>query len=267
MTRCDTIHNRLLALPDPTRLPAELADHLAGCDICTRYQARLLVLADDLRTLPAPDSDAAKADFLDHLTAAGPVIKTIPTLVRPARFDWHTLTKPVGGLAAAIAVGVGLWALISGKQVAVAEPPLARHELLQRVVAIDTDLSRLTDPKARVAKLTELAEAVHAETKAVHAAARGKDEMRSLAGMYQKVVADGIVAQARQINRFDPPAERQATLKQAASKLAAAAVETHQLANSPVAPPAARESLEEMARTAESGRAELLALAEGKAKP
>ena len=47
MMTCDIAHNRLLALPDPARPQPDLAAHLDGCDLCTRYQARLLALADD----------------------------------------------------------------------------------------------------------------------------------------------------------------------------------------------------------------------------
>lgn len=267
MMTCDIAHDRLLALADPTRPQADLAAHLAGCDLCIRYQARLLTLADDLRALPAPESELAKIAFAQQLTAIGPVITSLPSRTRSPFVRWRELARPVGGLAAAVAVGVGLWSVIPGKKLPGPEPEFARHELLKKVVSLDAELARMTDPKARIPKLTEMAEAVRIESRDVHPAARDKDQMRSLAGMYRKVVMEGIVAQANKIDRFDLVAERQAVLRGTADQLAAAAAESKRLAASPGAPPSAKESLEDMAQTAETGRKELLLLAEGRANP
>ena len=208
---------------------------------------------------------AIRTDGAQQLSAIGPVITSRPSLTRSPLIRWRELTRPVGGLAAAIAVGIGLWSVVPGKKAVGPEPEFARHELLKKVVSLDVELAHLRDPdpKIRIPKLAEMAEAIRLESRDVHPAARDKDQMRSLAGMYRKLVFSGIVAQANKISRFEPVGPRKAILQDTAAQLAVAAAESKQLAAAPGTPVTAKESLEDMAQAAEEGRKELLELANG----
>ena len=264
MLPCAVCQNRLLALPEGAALPADLRSHLADCARCAPYRARLGQLNDELRAVPVPPADERKFAFLESLTAVGPVIRTMPTV--PARDgSLRDLLKrirwqPVGGLAAAVAVGVGLWATVPGKRAAVAEVVPPKHELLQNVVKLDAELAKLKTPSERIPKLAEMAEALHTETEAVYRAARRNDEMRSLAKMYRAVIREGIVEQAKQYRQFEA-VERKRVLTEVAVKLAASAARTNDLTRT--APKDAKDSLDDMYQAAESGRAELVKLAEG----
>jgi hypothetical protein len=166
---CDTAQNRLLALPDPDRLPDDLHAHLAGCELCRRYADRMTVLDAELAALPAPASADARAAFLESLAAAGPVIRTVPTAPfrssvslwgLAARVRW----KPVFATAAAALVAVGVWSAIPGPKPPVAEVDGPRSELVKKVVRYNTELAKASDPRERVAKLAELAADLQAET-------------------------------------------------------------------------------------------------------
>jgi hypothetical protein len=264
---CDVVRNRLLALPDPAGVPADLRAHLAMCDLCRRYADRANQLTAELAALPAPDSSHAKAAFLDAVTAAGPVIKSVPAVPHRPGWSWPALPrsvswKPVAGLAAAAAVAVGLWANRGGPRPTPPDPAAGpRHELLHEVVALDNKLSRATTPQERIPLLTDLAVALKNETGGVYKAAKTKDETRSLADMFDRVVRDGIVRQAGQFAKLDPVADRHRVLTAAAEALAAAAHEAQEMARS--APPQVKDDLERMAKTADEGRKTLIAIREG----
>jgi hypothetical protein len=263
---CDVVQNRLLALPDSDAVPADLRAHLDGCDLCRRYLDRFLLLDTELADLPAPASEV-RAAFLESLTAAGPVIKSIPSVPYRAGWSWPAAKrvgwKPAAGLAAAAVVGVGLWANRGGApkpiEADVAAGP--RHELLQQVVALDNRLARAATPRERIPLLTEMAVALKNETGGVYKAARSTDDVRSLAGMFEAVVRDGIVKQAGRFDRLDPVAERHQVLTAAADALADAGRAVAELARS--APPQVKDDLTRMAAAADDGRAKLLKIREG----
>jgi hypothetical protein len=162
--------------------------------------------------------------------------------------------------AAAVAVGVGIWA-VSGPKRPQQEVVAARHELLRKVVAHNAALAQTGDPKARLAKLTELTDDLRGETKdIIHAAP--KDDLASLAGMFEKVVTDGLIQQAKSLNRMTmTPAEYQAILTATAQKLEAAENDANELLNR--ASPLAKPELARIAKAAANGRSELLRLAHG----
>jgi hypothetical protein len=268
---CDIAQNRLAA-HDGEHLPEDLAGHVKACALCQRYQARLVELHQQLAALPAPDSTATRLAFLDALTAAGPVIKSIPTLPSQSGSGtaWRSVARSLtwrpiaAGLAATVVVGVILWQGQRGETVA--EPDIAvgpRHELLKNVVAYNAQLSQADTPQERIPVLTDMALAITEEARGVYKAARTQEDVRSLAGMFDKVVRDGIVAQAGKFPRFAPPGERQQVLTRAADQLAVAASDARMMAGT--APPQVKEALEAMAVSAQTGQVTLrkLALGEG----
>jgi hypothetical protein len=259
--KCDIVQNRLLALTAADAVPADLGAHLDECDLCRRYRDRAALLTAELAVLPTPSSEDAKAAYLDSLLAAGPVIKSVPSIPSYAGgWSWKYGWKPVGGLAAAVAVGVGIWAANRPATTIVAPDVAAgpRHELLEKVVALDTQLAKARTPEERIPLLAKMAEALKTETAGVYKAAKPRDdEVRSLAGKFEKVVTEGIVKQAAKLreDKFAPVAERHKILAAAADALAHSGDEADRMATT--APPQVKGSLEQMAKAAKAGWAEL----------
>jgi predicted nucleic acid-binding Zn ribbon protein len=266
--KCDAVRNRLLDLPDLAEVPAELLVHADGCEHCARFVEKARALAADLAALPAPSAESAKLAFLDSLEAAGPVIKTVPAAHATGSTSLRDLLRrvplrPVGTIAAAALVGVGLWSALPGPKPpqAKADPP--RHELLNKVVALNTELAGLAAPKDRVTKLAGLAADLRAETQSLAKAAQ-RDEMLSLANMVETVVRKGIVNQAEKMTMFNTTAaERQAALKTAMAELSRTASDVTALV--PTASQQVQPLLQRIAKTARDGEARLLQLANGEA--
>jgi hypothetical protein len=70
--KCSEIHTWLLGCERPDRLPADLADHVAGCGTCRAWQRRLLRLERNVRRMPVPVS-GAKAKFVRDFVGGMPL--------------------------------------------------------------------------------------------------------------------------------------------------------------------------------------------------
>ena len=264
--KCDAVRNRLLDLPDLRSVPTEYLVHVDGCEPCAKFLDKARALVVDLAALPAPTAEMAKLTFLDSLMATGPVIRTVPAASATGSTSIRDLLKripvrPVATAAAAVLVGFGVWSAIppSKPQLATAEP--RRHELLQKVVTLNTELAALSEPKDRVAKLAGLAADLRTETRSLSKSA-DRAEMLSLANMYEKVVDGGIVRQAKRMNQFNTPVgERQAAYKVAMAELSRAAAEVTALV--PTASQMVQPQLKRIAKTARDGEAQLQLLANG----
>ena len=163
--------------------------------------------------------------------------------------------------AAAVLVGVGVWSAWPGPRPPVVTADAPRHELLQKVVTLNTELASIRAPKDRVTKLAGLAADLRSETRALSKTAQ-KDEMLSLAKMYENVVNKGIVTQAEQMTNFNTPlTERQAAIQVAMTEMSQAATEVTALV--PTASQQVQPLLQRIAKTARDGEARLLKLRNG----
>lgn len=264
--KCEAIQNRLLDLPSLADLPHEYQTHVDGCEPCARFRERARTLIADLAVLPVPSSEPAKLAFLDSLAAAGPVIKIVPVSNATGSISVRDLMqrvplRPLAGLAAAVVVATGIWFVLHEPRppMAKAEPP--RHELLKKIVNWNTEMAAVTAPQDRVTKLAGLAAELRSETRSLSKTAQ-KDEMLSLARMYDAVIAKGIVQQAEKMTLFNTPvAERQATIKLALAELAQTATEVTALV--PTASQQVQPYLQRIAKSARDGEARLLQFANG----
>src|SRR4051812_45158201 len=115
---CQSAQNRILMLPDPRQVPDALRAHLDGCPACLAWWQRAARLERLLEQLPAPPAPAdKKAVLIDELTAAGPVIKSVPagdrgTVPSPGTAFLKRVGTYAAALAAAVLVVVGGWRLI-----------------------------------------------------------------------------------------------------------------------------------------------------------
>ena len=272
---CDVARNRLLALPDPTRPTDDLLPHLGGCAACRAVQAEAVRLDALLKRLPVPSSEARKAAFLNALDAAGPVIRTRPVV--PSSLTGSGAFKPVvswlkridwkyagGGVAACLVLGIGIWFLApkpKGTEPEQAARP--KSERLARMVKRTTDLATTARaPHQRVGVYAEWTADLKGEACDVYKVA-DREDMNALASQYEKVVSEGVVSQARQIEAGTlTPGERSRVFTDAMKQLADAETDASRLAGE--APPNARDALAKIARTAQDGRRTLAKLAEGK---
>ena len=257
---CDVIQNRLLALPDLTRVPDDLRAHVDRCPGCRAFLAGAARLDGLLTGLPVPPSEDAKAAFLDRITAAGPIIRRVPTVPRfrslRARVGGAVGWKPAAGLAAAVAVGAGIWLTVGGtsdEKPSVAAAP--RHPLLEKQVRHVVALARANTPPDRMRVWAAVAADLRDETRAVYKVAPA-DEMAALARMFDKTVRQGIVPQAdRLADHAIPAPDKRALLTDVEARLADVEAEASRLATQ--APPQSVEPLKKIAAAARDGRLKL----------
>jgi len=274
---CDVARNRLLALSDPLRPTDDLLPHLAECAACRAVQADAARLDRLLTGLPVPSSADRKAAFLAELDAEGPVIRSRPVV--PSTLAGSGAFKPVakwlkridwryaGGAAAAVVL-LGLAIYSIPRDPAKPEPPVAekpRSELLAKMVRHNTELATTAKtPDKRLGVYAEFSADLKAEACGVYKVAK-RDEMNSLASQYEKMVADGVVGQAKQIDDKQlAPDERHRVLTDAMKMLAAAEKDARDRAAD--APQDARDALSRIAKSAQQGRLTLNTIAEGKVK-
>jgi hypothetical protein len=263
---CQTIQNRILALPDPRQVPGPLHEHLSGCAACLEWWKQAVRLEQLLEQLPVPAApNDRKAAMIDDLTAAGPVIKSVPTLHRPSGRSplAAVLAIPglayVGGLAAAILVLVGGWQLFRTGPAPVAKIIPSEDPLLKAMVRRDLALAQAKTPAQRLEVLGGMADDLSGEARNLARVATA-EELRELSGLFRKVVDDGIIKQARDF----PPhglsvSERKTLFETLAAKLAEAGQEADRSARE--SPPHAQPALKTIADTARDGQTRLRAMA------
>jgi hypothetical protein len=270
---CDTARNRLMALPDPADVSEAVAAHLDACAACQTWH-RLLAQVEEgiIATAPAATSEQAKrrlvVQFLDAAPSAKPaakpkaaaggskVLSTIrPSSARPGIGERLARLWPAGLVAAALLLGVLVWSSLQkpDEQPVAVLPP---DPFLDKVVAAKVKLDAAPDAAARLAVLDSMQQAIHEEATALSKVTPGP-EMDALARMYEQVVSDAMVEQARLLSDN----EKKAKLPEYRNRLVAAEQEANRLAAE--APPGADRPLKDIARAAEKGRTELARIIQG----
>ncbi len=264
--KCEAVQNRLLAAPDANHPDGKVVAHLAGCAACRVIQARASRLDSLLANLPpVPSSKARKVAFLESVQEDGPIIKTKPRSLRTPSGTfkpWRAARREhAAGIAAALLLALGgVWFFTKGKAPVpeVAEKP--RHELLKKEVRHVTKLAGSDSAPQRMAIWAEWASDLKTETKDLYKVAPS-DELQSLGTLFERAVQEGIVKQARLLDKHMPAGERQALFQDALARLTAAETEAAQLALN--APPDAKKTLLKMSQNARAGRTALEPLVKG----
>ncbi|QJW96341.1 hypothetical protein [Frigoriglobus tundricola] len=266
--KCQAVQNQILALPDPRELPPALRSHVLACAACqawARQAARLEGLLEQMFVPPAPAEK--KEALLGELMAADPVIRSMATpATRPTfgpaavRFLGRNASY-VGGLAAAVLVAFGAYLLVGNRSPGTKETALThKHPLLEKLVARDVAMARADTPAKQLEVLTGMADDIASDTRGMARLASGA-ELKQMAGWYEKVVAEGIVPQARGLPTEMPAADKARLIDGLAAKLDAEAVEAEKVARE--APPDAQTALKRMADAARDGEKLLRAAAPG----
>jgi hypothetical protein len=281
---CVSARNRILALADPGVLPESLQAHVTACAACEAWR-RLAVQVDAaVVAMPVPASDGnVKRQLLSQFqgpaarsaklkkppvgTEAEKLIIKTPTLVTkptaqpagPRQPLGERLARlwPAGLIAAAILVGAISWAILGGKNkdnqaMASAGPDPMLSDIVSAKVKLDT----APDAVARVDVLATLADTIHDEARTLSKVTPG-EEMSSLAKMYDQVVRDALVPQAKALTGE----ERRTKLPVYAERLAKAEQEANRLSNE--APVGSDQALKDIAESAKAGRIELAKLIQG----
>jgi hypothetical protein len=268
---CQAVQNQILALPDPRELSPALREHVAGCATCqawARQAARLEALLEQLPVPPAPSDK--KELMIGELMQADPVIQPMAVpATRPGlgvvalKFLYRNATY-VGSLAAAVLVAVGIYWLVSGPRSGQSEmvQKTQRDPLLEKLVARAAAMARADTPARKLEVLNGMADDLATDTRGMARIASG-DELKQMAGRYEKVVKDGIIPTAKDLqNRTEIPlTERAKVLEGMAAKLKTDATEAEKLSQE--VPPDAQPALKRIADAAREGEKSLLAQAGG----
>jgi hypothetical protein len=259
---CESVQNKVLALPDPRQVSPALREHLDGCPACKAWWQQAARLERLLERLPAPPPPAdKKAALIEELTAAGPVIRTVPSVPRPAgpsRLVGLLKTraaKYAGALAAAVLLAVGGWQLIKPTGTATVEVAAPRHPLLEKAVQRNVALARPQNtPAQRLEILGELADDLSAESRSL-ARVGTPEDLNQLAEWFTLVVNEGIERQARSLPPGMNPTERRDLLNRLTAKLAGAGRQVDQVAGE--SPEQAKEPLKKIVDAAQDGQKRL----------
>ena len=277
---CATTRSRILALADPSSLPEPLLTHLDGCAACSTWHRLAVQVERVVANLPVPVSEgngkrrllskfqdspapvATRKKTPSRTAKPGKIIEISPAAkaaIRPAKprqplGERLARLWPAGLVAAAILVGAVSWAIYKSKSkdTTVASNP-GPDPMLREVVAAKVKLDTAHSAADRVEVLSTLADTLHDEARALSKVTPG-DNMAALARMYEQVVRDGLVPQARAMSAE----ERRTKLPAFKEKLVKAEQEANRLAAE--APVGSDRPLKEMAETAKSGRIELAKL-------
>jgi len=268
--KCQAVQNQILALPDPRELPPALRAHVLACAECQAWARQAARLEGLLKQLPVPPAPAERKEaLLGELMAADPVIRPMATLATRPGFGLVAVrflrrnASYVGGLAAAVLIAVGGYSLVRNRPPGHPETAQThKHPLLEKLVARDVALARADTPTKQLEVLTGMADDIASDTRGMARLASGS-ELTKMTGWYEKVVAEGIIPQARNLPVHLGAADKARLLEALAAKLDADAVEAEKVARE--APPDAQPALKRMADAARDGERRLRTAAhEGK---
>jgi hypothetical protein len=165
---------------------------------------------------------------------------------------------PAGLVAATLLVGTIAWlSLRGGGQPSVAATPA--DPMLDSLVSLNVKLAKSDVPKERVAVLAQIADEVNREMRDIARADATGDNMQALEEMYRKVVLNGLVSQAKLLDRSDK--SQREILGKVADGLAQSGQRAEQMAAE--SPQHSAERLREAATTAREGTKRIRNLIKG----
>lgn len=248
---CNTIRSRLLEMEDPGQPTEAVRAHLRECAACDAWQRRLVQIERNAARLPVPLSTGRAAvvqrilspDSLNATatteTVRSPTRSTLPdeqpfaigselqvrysgagrgAVVHDPQTARRRLVVGAAIAAAGLLLVLSSWLIVrkpAGEPGVASRPKAVPDPLVARLVDRDLKLAAAQEPKDRVQTLAEIADDIRGETSNLvnHAEA---DELMHLARLYDRVVRDGVIAQARTV----PLADREGVLGAIADQLA-----------------------------------------------
>lgn len=221
--KCKAARTSLLGQEQLDQPPPKVAGHLAECVACRDWLQQLVQMERHVPILPVPKS-SAKAQLVNKILTSPAPVTTPASRPVPEEPGWVRHERRLKRLALAsaltaalVVVAVGLWIwshsqqgvpVVNHKSKPVEDPFLAH--LMQR----NLSLAAAKTPRQRVETLADLADDLHSEAMSVAAVAEAGD-LTALATLYQRVIREGILPQAKAV----PLAERAAILQRIADRL------------------------------------------------
>jgi hypothetical protein len=264
---CTVLQRRLLSSERPDQPAADVKSHLAQCPACRAWQRRLVHLERQIPLLPVPPS-TAKVELLQRIVGpATPIDSMRPLTAERSVLRWSTLApgpKERGlrkvsvafALAAALLVfALGWW---SWPHNPVPSSLIAKKDVEQK--KLDDRLARVLHagtPQERLFKLTDLAENIHGEARAMVDNAEKLDQW---ARFYSRVVSQHLLEQAREL----APADRPTVLEKIADRLRRAeSLAMRKATELTTTAPRSAASFDQIALAARQGEKNLRALMRG----
>jgi len=256
---CDVCQRRLLASKAPADPGPEVRAHLGSCPECARWHRSLVQIERNVSRLPVPTTHARQPLLARILgqTEPAPAPPPAPVLALPwwrKPFALRAMVAAAAGFLITCGVILGLMLMHRrGPETPLAEMADPDQDLVARLAGCDVRLAEADTPQKRVEALAELADALRQEGQALRGADGGRAELTEVAGLYERVIREGVVPRARTL----PADERRAVLDPIVKRLGQAEQEARALARGPAAEP-----LLQIAAAARAGDRELRKLLE-----
>ena len=283
---CHSIRNRILAIEEPADLPDELAAHIDDCAACRSWQRRFLLVDRALLAIPVPETDGTVKMAAMERIRSMPVVKKVAAVEKKVR-DKPIATNgqpvkstsakpqaakpmplnlandlparkrlsfgqyaakfwPAGLVAATLLVGTVAWISLRGNRTPPAVPTPS-DPMLDNLVKLNVEMAKTNTAAERVALLSKMAEELNQEMRDIARADATGENMQALEEMYKKVVLNGLVNQAKLVERT----QRDNVLIKVAESLAQAGQKAEQMAAE--SPQLSAERLRDAAGTAREG--------------
>jgi hypothetical protein len=269
--RCEVVQRRLMSIEDATKVPPDLRVHLAACAQCRDWQGQLVQFERHIPLLPVPKSRGKSRLLrkLMHDPVAGLQSAAVAAAGqgqggRPLYAPWPSQQRPrkrgkvrfVAALVAAVAVILFGWWLLGPSRSTRPEGPAGKpttDPLLASLVHYDLRLNAASTPGERLDILADVAQALHDESRTL-AGEAAQDELSQLAGLYERVVRNGLTKCASTLS----PAQRVRSLKPIIDQLEKAAQASERLSKR--TPAECARPVQKMAAIAWEGRRQLTSL-------
>jgi hypothetical protein len=255
--KCSTLQSRLLALPDPSRVPEALQVHLNACPTCHAWHRALVQLEAALAALPVPPSDGqAKAallrKFLSPPETAPVALPFRAATARPQAASTPASPLrafaerywPAAAIAATLLIATIAFFSVGHKPQEVAQK-LPPDPLLARLVQYNLTLANADSAEKRVDTLSREAADLHREMVDLAMIDSG-DGLTKLNQLYVKVVNDIAAEHATELH--GPQGDK--ILERIAAQLAQEGQTANELAVERQVPPHAVGPLQEAAKIA-----------------
>lgn len=290
---CESIRSRILAKTHPEKLPAVYREHVQACPACQAWHQQVLAMEHAVTAVVVPASTRKEAFLQQFRTATVALpeptvsteVKSQPSVAKPkstpkaksatvaktakapvapatpARPWSDRLAKawPAGVAAVIVLGGAVLWSLKSGDNGTTQVAAATRDPLTEKAVLLNVKLDTTANAAEKMKVLANFADDLHDEAKTLAKLAPGP-EMESLAKMFDRIVRDAMIFQARSLD----VAQNKQLLLECVERLGKVEQDANRL--SVEAPQGSEQALREIAAAAKEGKEKIAQLTFGKGK-
>ena len=252
MTPCSATRRNILELPDPVEATGRDRAHVEACPACRAWWAKLETLEFALARLPSPAVDPARRErCVAELPRPG---VTVPAAEAEEPARWlDVVGRWLPASALGLALMLGFLAVVEIRDRRPVATVAAGDPLMDKLVAVNTRLSRAEGSMQTADALQEMAEAYRESALALARVDPNGEALGDSAKGYSRVVREGLLTHVDRLDPRDPDGEGHQLL----AKLREAKRDTEEFARE--VPPASVEPLREIARAADTAAIRLAA--------